>query len=54
VPRGLEVTALSGYYKGAGAAPNGLVLGFGAVTPPEIEHGMQQLAVVLQHAQDLR
>ena len=52
--RGLEVTALSGYYKGTGAAPNGLVLGFGAVTPREIEHGMQQLAVVLQHGRDLR
>jgi GntR family transcriptional regulator/MocR family aminotransferase len=46
--RGLEVTALSAYYRGASAAPNGLVLGFGAVTPAEIVRGMQQLAVVLE------
>ena len=46
--RGLEVTALSSYYAGASVAPNGLVLGFGAVTPAEIVRGMQQLAVVLE------
>jgi GntR family transcriptional regulator / MocR family aminotransferase len=44
--RGLEVTALSSYYR-TEAAPNGLVLGFGAVPPAEIVRGMQQLAIVL-------
>jgi DNA-binding transcriptional MocR family regulator len=48
------VTALSSYYKGASVAPNGLVLGFGAVTPAEIVRGMQQLAIVLDRLQATR
>ena len=45
------MTALSTYYQGGSPAPNGLVLGFGAVTPAEIVRGMQQLAVVLERVQ---
>ena len=48
------MTALSSYYKGASVAPNGLVLGFGGVTPAEIVRGMQQLAVVLERVQAAR
>jgi GntR family transcriptional regulator/MocR family aminotransferase len=53
--RGLEVTALSSYYRSATAAPpNGLVLGFGSVAPAEIVRGMQQLALVLDRLQAVR
>jgi GntR family transcriptional regulator/MocR family aminotransferase len=46
--RGLEVTSLSSYYRGApGEAPNGLVLGFGAVPLDGIQRGMRDLALVL-------
>jgi GntR family transcriptional regulator/MocR family aminotransferase len=48
--RGIEVTPLSGYYKGATDAPNGVVLGFGAVTPEDIVRGMQQLAIAIDRA----
>ena len=46
--RGLEVTSLSSYYRGTpGEAPNGLVLGFGAVPPDGVLRGMRDLAIVL-------
>jgi DNA-binding transcriptional MocR family regulator len=45
--RGLEVTSLSSYYRGTTEAPNGLVLGFGAVPPDAITRGMRELAIVI-------
>ena len=46
--RGLEVTPLSSYYRGApGEAPNGLVLGFGSIAPDGVLRGMRDLAIVL-------
>jgi GntR family transcriptional regulator/MocR family aminotransferase len=49
--RGLEVTPLSSYYRGTTEAPNGLVLGFGAVPPDGVTRGMRELAMVLDRLQ---
>ena len=45
--RGLEVTPLSSYYRGAPEAPNGVVLGFGAVPPDGVVRGMRELTIVI-------
>jgi GntR family transcriptional regulator/MocR family aminotransferase len=50
VARGVEVMPLSTYYFGRGLAPNGLVLGFGAVRPDAMNAGMESLAAAIEAA----
>jgi GntR family transcriptional regulator / MocR family aminotransferase len=48
--RGVEVAPLSAYFVGRGAVINGLVLGFGAVSPDASSRGMQRLAAAIEAA----
>jgi GntR family transcriptional regulator/MocR family aminotransferase len=48
--RGVEVMPLSAYYFGRGKAANGLVLGFGAVRPDDMNAGMESLSAAIEAA----
>jgi DNA-binding transcriptional MocR family regulator len=48
--RQVEVTPLSNYFFNQSQAPNGLVLGFGAVRPEALSEGMQRLAAAIEAA----
>jgi GntR family transcriptional regulator/MocR family aminotransferase len=48
--RGVEVTPLSAYFLTRRAAPNSLVLGFGAVRPDAARRGMELLAASIEAA----
>jgi DNA-binding transcriptional MocR family regulator len=46
----LEVMPLSAYYAGGRRHPQGLVLGFGAVSPDALDRGMRTLAAAIEQA----
>jgi len=48
--RGIEVTPISRFAKGASVQDNALVLGYGALSEDEIEHGVSTLAAVIDEA----
>jgi GntR family transcriptional regulator/MocR family aminotransferase len=48
--RGVEATPLAAYFARCRRAPNGLVLGFGAVRPDAARHGMERLAAAIEAA----
>jgi GntR family transcriptional regulator/MocR family aminotransferase len=48
--RGVEATPLSAYYSERANAPNGLVLGFGALRADDMVPGMERLAAAIEAA----